>query len=230
MASLLRNRSWWLQIFLGVQAEAGGTFFEAVNGGGLPLQLPVKPVAQGARPGGRIGENQRGQHRGRPAPQPLQAAAEHLSGFAGRQLFVVENIRDASEEDAVRAVTPGRCRRARDKLCQLKAGERAGEVDPLEELFRGASATMGEGRQAMGVEAVGCVQKENGFAAQQRPRQEIMRQARALWMPVHDHQPAPAGELTEQTAGLRGKAGQEYRYRLQERHSHLRSRCSSGSL
>ena len=178
-------------------------------------------MAQGVRPGGRVGENQCGQHRGRPALQLLQAAAEYLPDFGGRQLFVVKNIGDTGEEDSLHSVTPRRRRRARDQLRQLKAGESAGEMDPLEKFLRGASAAMGESRQAVGVEAVGCVQKKDGFAAQQRPRQEIMRQARALRMPVHHHQPAPPRERPQQAAGLRGEAGQGYRYGRKESHNHL---------
>jgi hypothetical protein len=221
MSSLPRNQSRWLQVFLGVQAEAGGTFLEAVNGGGLPLQLLVEPVAQRARSGGRVGENQRSQHRGRPAPQPFQAAAEHLSDFGSRQLLVVENIGDAGQDDALRVVAPGGGRRALDEFRQLKTGESAGEMDSLQKLFRGASATMGEGRQAVGIKTVGCVQEKDSFAAQQRPGQKVMRQARALRMPVHHYQPATPGKPPQQAAGLRGETRQRDRGRWRERHSHL---------
>jgi len=205
MSSLPRNHFRWLQVSLGPQAKAGGTFLEAIHGGGLPLKLPIEPVAQRTRSGGRVGENQRGQHRGRPAPQPLQAAAEHLSDFGGRELFVVENIGDAGKDDALRPVPPGRRRRAHDELRQLKTGEGAREVDPLEKLVRRAPAAMGEGRQAMRVEAVGRVQKKDSLAAQQRARQEIMRQTRTLWMTANYQQPATTGELPQQAASLRSK-------------------------
>jgi len=168
-------------------------------------QRAIEPGAQRTPARGLVGKRKRRQPLARPAAERPERAREDRLDLGRGELLVVEDVRHPGEHHVPRPVAPRRRRRALDELRQLKAGEGARDAHPPEELAGRPAALLGESHQAIRVEAIGRVEEKHRFPAQERRRQKVVGQPRALRVSADHHQRRPVRQDPEQAPGGAGK-------------------------
>jgi len=170
-------------------------------------QRAIEPGAQRTPARGLVGKRKRRQPLARPAAERPERAREDRLDLGRGELLVVEDVRHPGEHHVPRPVAPRRRRRALDELRQLKAGEGAGDAHPGQQLRRRPAALLGESHQAIRVETISRVEEKHRFPPQERCRQKVVGQARALRVAADHHQRRPVRQDPEQAPGRAGEGG-----------------------